>query len=164
MIKYFTAIVPNKYKDHVPQFIRFCMVGVLNAIIDFSVLNILSFTTKIYHGPWIILFNTISFIIAVTNSYIVNQRWTFRHNNPKSKTQFGKFILVNIGGTLINSAIVFIITTYVSGSTHHPETWLNIAKILALLPSTFWNFFGTKHFVFHKKTENLIESSEKNTA
>jgi putative flippase GtrA len=148
-------------RSGIRQFIKFAAVGFMNSIVDFSIINALSAFTHIFSGPFIILFNVISFSVAVTNSYFFNKRWTFRQSRDGTVSEFLGFILVNIGGVLLNTSIVFFFTTFVPPfAAVHPQAWLNIGKIIALPVSTFWNFFGMKFFIFKRK---LAPAQEKTT-
>ncbi len=144
-------------KNSVREFITFAIIGFINSVVDFSIINILSAITHVFSGPLIILFNVISFSIAVTNSYFLNKRWTF-HQSGGTVGQFFGFILVNIGGVFINTTIVYFFTTFIPPiGAVHPQAWLNIGKIIALPISTFWNFFGMKFFIFQKKSAQQVK-------
>lgn len=134
------------------QFLKFLVVGVFNTVIDFAVLNVLSYATSVYAGSGIIGLNIVSFLAAVTNSYFWNKFWTFRHGLPVGAREYSKFMAVNLGGAVINSGIVYVITTIAEpvGGVH-PQLWLNIAKIVALPVSTIWNFLGAKRFIFRHR-------------
>jgi putative flippase GtrA len=136
------------------QFIKFCIVGVINTGIDFAVLNLLMWIFGIYKGNWIILLNAISFTAAVANSYLFNKFWTFGEKTTGAgylTKQFTQFMFVSIIGITINTAIVFTTTTYISPlfglST---ALWANFAKALATGVSMIWNFIGYKFLVFKK--------------
>ena len=69
----------NFLKDrHPKRFLKFSAVGVVNFLIDFSVLNLLSFATGINKGIFAALFSAVSFLIANLNSYFWNKKWTFK--------------------------------------------------------------------------------------
>jgi putative flippase GtrA len=138
------------------QFAKFITVGLANTAVDFGVLNFLMWSSGIYEGKSIILFNVISFLIAAIHSYIWNKLWTF---GMKEKTnvvgQFLQFIIISLIGVLINSGIVYIIATWVNLGTSK-EIWVNIAKIVATIVSLVWNFVGYKFIVFKKKNEQSL--------
>jgi putative flippase GtrA len=137
----------------IKQISKFVVVGFINTGIDFAVLNALMFSTKIYSGKWLILFNSISFTAAVINSYFLNKYWTFKSKDSKeSKTkEFSQFLIISIIGISINDAIVYGLATFTSPLFGLPkELWTNIAKIFATLASMTWNFIGYKFVVFKK--------------
>jgi putative flippase GtrA len=135
------------------QFAKFITVGLANTAVDFGVLNLLMWSSGVYEGKTIILFNVISFLIAAIHSYIWNKLWTFSFKGKSNvANQFLQFIIVSLVGVLINSGIVYIITTWVSSNASN-GVWVNIAKLVATVVSLVWNFIGYKFIVFKKKDE-----------
>lgn len=132
------------------QFGKFGIVGVLNTGVDFLVLNILLSVFSVYSGLLVIVFNTISFSAAVINSYFLNKYWTFQNTEKEAVgSQFGKFLFVSLIGLIINTTIVFGLTTFVSPPfSLSVELWANGAKILATLVAFVWNFIGYKLWAF----------------
>lgn len=143
------AIVKNKW---FMQFGKFFIVGILNTGLDFAVLNFLMWITQTYKGEPIIIFGTISFAVAVTNSYFLNKYWTFGDsNNSQAPQQFIKFLSVAVVGLVLNNSIIYFITTLINpvfGLT--PVLWANFAKVIATGAVLAWNFAGYKLFVFKK--------------
>lgn len=134
------------------QFSKFFVVGILNTGIDFAILNFLMWITKTYEGSPVIVFNTISFSVAVVNSYILNKYWTFEDkSSTKAPVQFAKFFTVAVVGWGLNTGILYFITSLI-----HPVfglsavTWANLAKAIATGIVLIWNFIGYKFLVFKR--------------
>ncbi len=136
----------------VGQLVKFGFVGFLNTAVDFGVLNVLTRLFGIYAGGGVFFLNLVSFSAAVTNSYFWNKYWTFKAGKEgQSAVQFAEFLIVSIIGALINSGILFILTTYISSPAGlSPTLWLNVAKLSATAVSMAWNFVGYKFIVFKK--------------
>lgn len=134
------------------QFGKFFIVGILNTGLDFLVLNFLMWTTNTYEGQSIVYFNTISFAIAVANSYILNKYWTFDDKSrEQAPRQFMKFFGVSAVGWVLNTGIVYSVTTLISPIFGlSPALWANFAKVMATGAVLAWNFAGYKLFVFKK--------------
>ncbi len=134
------------------QFGKFFVVGVLNTGLDFAILNFLMRMTGTYEGQSILYFNTISFCVAVTNSYLLNKYWTFKDKaTADAPGQFVKFVGVSFVGLLFNNSIVYFITTLVDPLFGlSPVLWANFAKAIAVGVVLAWNFAGYKLFVFKK--------------
>lgn len=152
-----TAAIPavaeeNKIKKLIKQFSKFVIVGFVNTGIDFAVLNAEMALTGIASGKAMFLLNAISFSIATTNSFFLNKHWTFQSKeSEKSGVKFSQFLGVSIVGIVINSAIVFALTTYmppIMGLS--PKLWANAAKVFATGISLVFNFVGYKFWVFKK--------------
>jgi len=135
------------------QFSKFVAIGLLNTAIDFGVLNLLMWLADIYKGKWLFLFNAASFTIALINSYLWNKLWTFKDKSTKDvPVEFSRFLMISIIGAIINSSIIYFITTYITPYYGLSEQiWANLAKVLATGFSLIWNFLGYKFIVFNTK-------------
>jgi len=142
----------EKIERLINQFSKFIVIGVLNTAIDFAILNFLMWWTGIYDGKQIILLNVISFSIAVINSYFWNKFWTFRDRDNVDAKEFSQFIAVTLVGLIINSSIVYLITTFIDPMFGmNKELWANFAKVMATGLSLIWNFVGYKFIVFKRR-------------
>ncbi len=134
------------------QFSVFVFIGVINTSIDFLVLNIEIRLTGITSGAGLFVMNTVSFFVAVINSYFMNKYWTFHDvTRDQEETKFAEFITISVIGSGINSSVVYAITTHINPIfAVSPLIWANIAKLMATGISLVWNFVGYKLFVFKK--------------
>lgn len=161
---WFGGWLARHVKPAFSQFARFVVVGFLGAAIDFMVLNVVSRLTGITAGIVVGWINVPGFLIAVVNTYLWNKLWVFHHGahlTSSSAMSFGthfirifrdfpKFLSVTLVGLFLNSAIIVIITTYLS-SPWSEVVWLNFAKVIASAVAMIWNFLGYKFFAFHRK-------------
>ncbi|SER57889.1 Putative flippase GtrA (transmembrane translocase of bactoprenol-linked glucose) [Gracilibacillus ureilyticus] len=130
------------------QFLQFGIIGVGNALIDIGMLNLLLILFYTEDRMLLLGYNTISYLLAVSNSYFWNASVTFNRTSKGSGYQRIGFVvqaLISLG----ISNIVFI------GLNSFMEwlgvlNWLryNIAKGLAMLLSSLASFFMVKYFVF----------------
>ncbi len=143
------------------QFAKFCIVGFLNAAIDFGILNLISLFTGITQGFIIGGVNIPGFMVAATNSYFWNKFWVFSHRRkegePINYKDAPTFILVVASGALLNSGIVIFVSTYIPALFDlSGAQWLNISKVIAAAIALAWNFVGFKIFVFKKADADNI--------
>ena len=125
------------------QLIKFGIVGMLNTAVDFAVLNLLVWLTGTTEGVGLAVINVVAFAVAVTNSYLWNKFWTFRRKDSDEVGQeISKFLVVSVIGALLNTGVVFGITTLMD------TLWVNVAKVLATIVVLAWNFVGYKFWAF----------------
>lgn len=127
-------------RPYIKQFVKFGMVGALNTVVDYALFASL---TMVFHWFYLVA-NAVSFSIAVTNSYVLNRRWTFRSDNPNWRGEAVKFFIVNIIGLGMSEALLFVFVEHFSSHTL-------FAKALAIVVVLFWNFLGTRFWAFRKK-------------
>lgn len=119
------------------EFIRFGLVGVVNTAVDFAVFVLL----YRWLGLDPLLANGMAFLLAVTNSYLLNHHWTFRqHNHALSLSGYARFVALNSGGLLIGTLAILLLGGLMS---------LEYAKLIAAGITLLWNFTSSKLFVFN---------------
>ena len=132
------------------QFGKYSAAGFLSAAIDFAILNYVSYLTGVTAGIVIGWVNVPGFLLAVINGYLWNKLWVFKdYDRENFFKDFPKFFAVTVGGLIINSVLIIVLTTYISPPLS-PAVWLNIAKFLANAAVLLWNFTGFKLIVFKK--------------
>jgi putative flippase GtrA len=153
------------------QFIKFVLVGLMNTAIDwisFFLLKILPYFLA--HRP---LAKAISFLIAATNSFIFNSRWTFKneyyggfsegdeHKTYKTSVYFGRFLGVSLIGWFLNT-ITYTITISLL-PTSLSEKYIDIiALFLASGAGIIWNFLANKFWTYQKiEVKNLSKEESK---
>ncbi len=134
MIKFVNKLVQ---KEICRQFIKFCLIGLLNTIIDYSIY--LFFSRSI--GLYFLYANIISISVAMTFSFFANKYWTFQNKDKRLKTQYLKFAAVNVVYFFLNNSILFVLVTYLA-------VFDLLAKIIAIIIGLSWNFFVNRHWTF----------------
>lgn len=133
------------------QVAKFGLVGVLNTAMDLGIYNILIYLTGITQGQGVAAFSVVSSAFAVINSYFWNKYWVFEAGREQSLRQFIEFIVVSVSAALISAVLVGTITSYIRPlGGLSSEQWANLAKVLAIVFSFLWNFFGFKFLVFRR--------------
>lgn len=121
------------------QFFKFCVVGTMGAIIDIGGLWLLVEVGK-WHYLWAAGF---SFTAAVINNYFLNKYWTFNDLSPKNFKQFFSFVLVSVGGLLINLGVMYFFVEQIKFD-------YLLSKAIASLVVLSWNFLMNKYIIFKK--------------
>lgn len=145
---------PETTNSNLWQIILFLLVGGLNAFIDLGSLNVFLRIWPTTNDGLLILFNTLAYLLAITNSYIWNTRLAFRRyaqNDTREKFYF----FLQAGFSLILSNLTFWGALHILGSYLSP-LWLvqNTAKILAMAIPSIASFLLMKYLVFRKLKGN----------
>ncbi len=174
---------PTKKSQHSEalQVGRFGLVGILNTVVDFVVLNILAATIlpksmvlgtvtlfgNSYTITGLIIAGLISGTIAMINSFVFNMRFTFkaRHVDALHATYF--FGLTIIGVYIFRPILLKFFTdvwTWPVLTADHVSTWLhlplsqlfverNVALAATILIVLVYNYLVYKYIVFTKDKE-----------
>lgn len=133
------------------RFLKFLVVGVIGAVVDFGTYNILiTFTIPVVAG-------TISFILAIISNFIWNRYWTYPDSRSKSIwRQFIMFFIVNVSAIIIRLPIIwFMEPIFTSLLENIPaladsaeRLGANLALALAVGIVLFWNFFINRYWTY----------------
>ncbi len=142
------------------RFLKFAFVGIIGAIIDFGVMNILVASLQ----ASFVLAGTISFICAVISNFTWNRLWTYPESRSKPMlSQLGQFSLVNAVGLLIRIPILkigeplldnFLILYVQSISKFHQTISHNITLAAAVGLVMMWNFFVNRYWTYSDVDNN----------
>lgn len=148
-------------RREIARFLKFCTVGVLGAVIDFGVLNLL---VQLAGFPKV-LANACSFTAAVISNFTWNRLWVYPETRGEPlRKQFFQFLVVNLAGLVINTAIFYGVDRWLLGQAgflagptgalalvvgmSHFDLAYNGAKVVATGIVLFWNFFVNRLWTF----------------
>jgi|SRR3989344_4092617 len=122
-------------------FIKFCLVGSTNVLLDMLVYIV---ATRFFH-IYFVYASIISFVVAVTWSFFINRRWTFQDTmNSDTNGKYIKFFTVNTIGAIIQIYVLYIFV--------ERFYWNDIAvKAITIVIIAFWNFSLSRIWVFRMK-------------
>jgi putative flippase GtrA len=156
----FIALARTKRREIV-RFLKFCVVGVVGALIDFGLLNLL---VQLAGLPKVIA-NACSFTVAVISNFTWNRLWVYPETRGEPlRKQFAQFVLVNVAGLAINTAIFYASDRWLLGEAGllagpagalartigmaHFDLAYNGAKAIATGVVLFWNFIVNRLWTF----------------
>lgn len=136
------------------RFLKFAVVGIIGAVVDFGTANILIF---IFYAP-LVLAGTISFIAAILSNFIWNRYWTYPDSRSKPVFhQLVTFAIVNAIGLGIRVPILHFLEPVLNrmfSNMHLPvftPDFLskNITLAVAVIIVMFWNFFVNRYVTYN---------------
>ncbi len=142
------------------QPVRFVLIGIVNTIIDFSILNSLVVGADMEK----IRANIISTTFAMSFSFWANRRLVFRSKKDNSHSEAVLFLVGTLFGLyFIQSVVIFVFADWWTGPLQ--KLWTiselvdrelfitNSAKVIATITTMFWNFWFYKYVVFRDGKE-----------
>jgi putative flippase GtrA len=138
------------------RFVKFAMVGTAGMLTHLIIANILNFGFQ-FPGT---LANTIGFLTAVLQNYLLNYRWTFadrRYTTTKARwLQVSQFAVVSIVGLGINTVVREIVShvlyPFWQSVLHNPVVAevvnYNFSIAVAIGVVLFWNFIVNRLWTF----------------
>lgn len=127
--------------------VRFGVVGIINTIVDFTVLLILGAGLKI---PTVAA-NIVSTSCALVVSYLLNKKAVFRGGSKNRTRQFVLFVVVTLAGLWVLQPVIILSVSGLPFVTIVGDTWsLLIGKLVATVITLVWNYLWYSRVIFRK--------------
>ena len=148
-----TSIITNSQER--TRFLKFSVVGVIGAIVDFGVMNLM---VALFGAPLVIA-GTISFIAAVFSNFIWNRYWTYPDSRSKPIIrQLLEFTVVSVVGMAIRIPILALLEPVINNIFSNLPYEIpyismkfisyNATLAIAVLIVLFWNFFVNRYWTY----------------
>ena len=119
------------------KFIKFLIVGVSGLIIDFGLTYLCKEKIKLNKY----LSNSIGFLAAGINNFILNREWTYNGSSGDIMIQFPVFISIVLVSLLILNATVWL-------GINKLKLNFYLSKIIGIVIITFLNFYAHLFITF----------------
>ncbi|MGB8000420.1 MAG: GtrA family protein [Anaerobacillus sp.] len=136
------------------QVMSFSAIGVLNALVDIGALNLLMLLFPTDDRIQLIIYNTISYVLAIINSYFWNAKLTFPSKAIHDRKQVLLFLIQAVIALGISNLVFYGALLAFEWITLPRYIERNISKGLAMFLSSASSFFMMKHLVFPRSKPN----------
>ena len=126
-------------KKLIMQLIKFGIVGVIATVVDFGVLM---FLKELMHID-VLVASAVAFSVSVIANYILSMLFVFESSGNSKFKEFLVFVVLSIGGLLLNQFIMWIGTEIMTAY----YLWV---KAFALVFVPIYNFITRKIFLEKK--------------
>lgn len=124
-------------KTFTGEFIRFLIVGVLSAFIEYTLFFALK--EEINY----LIANTVAFALTNIVTFILSRRYVFGSRNNRYY-EATLFVICLFGAYIVNQVVLWSLVELAALEK-------GIAKAIAIGVTVVWNFFTRKHFVFRNR-------------
>jgi putative flippase GtrA len=137
------------------RFLKFAVVGIIGAVVDFGVANLLVYVFYVN----LVVAGTISFISAILSNFTWNRYWTYPDSRSKPiLSQFVQFAVISVMGLAIRVPILKfgepLLLRFFDSLPF--SIWLfssdflakNFTLAIAVIIVMFWNFFVNRYITY----------------
>ena len=121
------------------QLVKFCIVGATGYVVNLVVYTLLLKAAGLHYVPAAIG----SFLVAVTNNYLLNRAWTFRRQRGSVVHQGARFLVVSVLALGANLVVLHLLVQAGLGEV--------LAEAIAIVFVTPVNFVGNKLWSFRHR-------------
>ncbi len=131
------------------SYAKFSVVGLTNVVVDYGMLNLLLLLFPTRDLNHLATYNLVALVLANTNSYFWNTRWTFRsraRHDHRQKAMFAAQALLNVG---VSSVVLWLAARLLFTYAALPSIVVgDLAKILSSVVATTLSFLILRCLVF----------------
>jgi len=139
------------------RFLRFAFVGIVGAVVDFGVSNLL---IRLFNMR-LVFAGTISFIAAIISNFVWNRYWTYPDSRSKPiSRQLMTFALISVMGLAIRIPILYFIEPVMESLAVRLGLQIppvldastladNFTLAMAVIIVMFWNFFANRYWTYN---------------
>lgn len=121
------------------QFLMFGTVGTFGFLVDTAVVYALRGPMGLYGA------GVVAYLAAATANWALNRVWTFRgHSHSAPYQQWMRFLVVNLGGFVVNRGLYAILVTFMPLCAEQPVFAVAAGAVAAM----FLNFALSRRIVF----------------
>jgi putative flippase GtrA len=147
------SVITNRQEQ--ARFVKFMVVGVIGAVVDFGIMNLFS---RLFGMP-LVWAGTISFICAIVSNFIWNRYWTYPDSRSRPiSSQLFMFFVVNVAGIAIRLPILHFLEPPIRNAFQNfglgvsltPEFLAkNFTLAVAVSVVMLWNFFVNRYWTYN---------------
>jgi putative flippase GtrA len=138
------------WKSTVRQFLRYCLVGGANTIIDLLMLNVLLWCFPTNNVQVLALYNSFAYTSGALSSFFLNKYWTFRRERRTTSREVVRFAISLLLEVIYSSVLVWLAGKALQPFITNVTLWGNASKLIAVVVGTvisysfmrFWTFAG----------------------
>lgn len=126
---------------------------------DLGTLSVLAWLLPTGSALLLLLYNTVGLVLANTNSYVWNTRWSFRNRGRPGRRQKLWFALQALLNVCLGNAVLWGAASFlIAHTTLSVFAGENVAKVLSALVASTVSFLIMKRFVFREQQEKALSS------
>ena len=147
------------------QFLRYCLVGGANTLLDLLVLNVLLWGFPTKNVLILVVYNSMAYSGGAVTSFFLNKYWTFGHKRRTTRREVVRFSIILALEILYSNGLVWLAGKVLQPLITNPTLWGNVSKLVAVACGAvlsyafmrFWTFAGRSQD--QPKQQELLQQS-----
>ncbi|HEX4202900.1 MAG TPA: GtrA family protein [Ktedonobacteraceae bacterium] len=130
------------------QFLRYCLVGGVNTLIDVLVLNALLWRFPTHNVQFLVVENSLAYAGGAVSSFFLNKYWTFQRTQRPTRREVGRFLISVALELISNDAFLWLAGMALSSCITNGTVWGNASKLLAVAANALLSYLVMRFWVF----------------
>jgi putative flippase GtrA len=140
------------------QFLRYCLVGGVNTLIDIGMLNVLLWRFPTNNVQLLVIYNSLTYASGALSSFFLNKYWTFRHTHRTTRREVMRFVITLLLEIAYSNALIWLAGKLLQPVISNITLWGNASKLLAVAVGTILSFACMRFWTFAERSREKMES------
>jgi putative flippase GtrA len=130
------------------QFLRYCLVGGANTLIDLLTLNVLLWCFSTNNVQLLVVYNSVAYTSGAVTSFFLNKYWTFGRKQRTTRREVVRFAISLCLEVLYSSALIWLAGKALQPVIANPTLWGNASKLLAVAVGAVISYIFMRFWTF----------------
>ena len=139
------------------QFLRYCLVGGVNTLLDVLVLTILLWCFPTDQVQILVVYNAMAYLSGATSSFFLNKYWTFGHQQRPTRQEVSRFLLSLLLEILSSNGLLWLIGTALHPLLANALLWGTAAKLLTVAANTVLSYLIMRCWIFRDRSSRWLK-------
>jgi putative flippase GtrA len=136
------------------QFVRYCLVGGVNTIIDVLVLNALLWRFPTHNVQILVVENSVAYASGAVSSFFLNKYWTFQRTQRPTGQEVGRFLFSVVLELVSSNGLLWLAGMALSPFIANVALWGNASKLLAVAANAVLSYLLMRFWIFASGTQD----------
>jgi putative flippase GtrA len=136
------------------QFLRYCLVGGANALLDLLVLNVLLWCFPTKNVLILVVYNSVAYSSGAVTSFFLNKYWMFGHKRRTTRREVVRFSIILALEILYSNGMVWLAGKVLQPLIMNPTLWGNVAKLVAVFCGAVLSYPFMRFWTFANGSQN----------
>ena len=142
------------------QFLRYCLVGGVNTIIDVLMLNILLWRFPTHNVQVLVAYNSVAYSCGAVSSFFLNKYWTFRRTQRPTWRELRRFVISLLLEVLYSNGLVWLAGKALQPLITNITLWGNASKLVAVVSGAVLSYTLMRFWTFASGSQGRVKKRE----
>jgi len=114
------------------QFLRYCLVGGINTLVDLAIFNALAWRFPTTNAQILLIYNSCAYASGGVSSFFLNKYWTFERKHQVTWREIRRFTLTLLAEILYSNALLWLAGKILRPFIANPSLWGSASKLVAV--------------------------------
>jgi putative flippase GtrA len=150
----------HAWSSPIRQFLRYCLVGGANTLIDVLMLNVLLWRFPTNNILVLVVYNSVAYSSGAVTSFFLNKYWTFGHKQRTTGREVIRFAIILALEILYSNGLIWLVGKALQPLMTNVTLWGNASKLLAVAGGAVLSYACMRFWTFAGRSQDRAKQRE----